>query len=276
VSVATRRRAAVLAAALPLALAFASAPARAACERVFKVPLALSGYSVMAKAETLTGVYPELLRTFEAKNGCRFTLSLVPRARQEALFMGGHSDLMLPVTRTPARERYGYFIPMTSNRATAIRFNAREEPLHTMAELVADKTLRVVLVRGYDYGEQYQAMIKTLKAQGRLSLEATPVEVARLLHAGMADLTLMAPSIMLGALRTDPRVADLAAEMRSEPLDDLPWTDVGVYISRTTVSETDRAALEKLFTAAVKSGAVWDSFKRHYPADVLSTGIRPR
>ena len=271
---ASMRRYASLLAALPLA--FAVARADAACERPFSVPVALTGFSLMAKGDSFTGVYPELLRGFEARSSCRFTLSLVPRARQEALFVGGYSDLLLPASRTPARERFGYFVPLIANRATAIHFNARQPPLHSVAELLANKSLRVALVRGFDYGDVYQAMMKELQAQGRLMLETTPVDVARRLQAGMADLTLMAPSIMIGALVTDTRVAAMAADMRTEALDDLPWGESGVYISRSSVSAQDRAALEKLFTGAVKSGAVWDAFKRHYPPDVLNSGIRPR
>lgn len=267
-------RAFALLAALPLL--FAAVRAQAACEHPFSVPLALTGFSVIAKADTLTGVYPELLRAFEARSSCRFTLSLVPRARQEALFVGGHSDLLMPASRTPTRERFGYFIPLIANRATAITFNAQLPRLHSVAELLANKSLRVALVRGFDYGDVYQAMMKELQAQGRLMMETNPVDVARLLQGGMADVTLMAPSIMSGALATDARVGAMAAEMRTEPLDDLPWGESGVYVSRTKVSAQDRAALEKLFTGAVKSGAVWEAFKRHYPPDVLSSGIRPR
>jgi polar amino acid transport system substrate-binding protein len=93
------------------------ASAEAACSRVMRVPVAAIGLSVTASGGAVGGVYPDVLRRIEADSGCRFEFSVVPRARLEAMFIGGQADLLLPATRTPARDARGHFVPMGRARA---------------------------------------------------------------------------------------------------------------------------------------------------------------
>jgi polar amino acid transport system substrate-binding protein len=254
----------------------ASATAAAACERPFSVPVAPTGLSVTVHGETVGGIYPDLLRGVSAKSDCKFTFSVVPRARQEAMFEAGKSHLLLPAVRTPRRDQHGYFVPVIGTRATLLSVDGQRAPVRSIRELLARKELRVVLVRGFDYGTAYLDMVSQLSAQGRLLLEKDGAAVARVLDAGFADVTLMAPTVFASAIADDKRFAWMVPKLRIEPLDELPWGESGIYISKQTVSADDRAALQNLLTGAVKSGAVYESLKRHYPPAVLAGGVRQR
>ena len=254
----------------------ASATAAAACERPFSVPVAPTGLSVTVHGETVGGIYPDLLRGVSAKSDCKFTFSVVPRARQEAMFEAGKSHLLLPAVRTPRRDQHGYFVPVIGTRATLLSVDGQRAPVRSIRDLLARKELRVVLVRGFDYGTAYLDMVSQLSAQGRLLLEKDGAAVARVLDAGFADVTLMAPTVFASAIADDKRFAWMVPKLRIEPLDELPWGESGIYISKQTVSADDRAALQNLLTGAVKSGAVYESLKRHYPPAVLAGGVRQR
>ncbi|MES2152034.1 MAG: hypothetical protein V4508_19830 [Pseudomonadota bacterium] len=258
------------------ALLCAPAWARAGCKRPFNVPVSATGRSVIINGDAVSGIYPELLRSLSGKGGCEFKFSVVPRARQEALFEAGKADLLVPATRSPRRDQLGFFVPLIGSRPTAISVNPALPPLRSIAELMERRELRVALVRGFDYGDAYQAMARELGTQGRLLWEADPTGVARLLNANFADLTVMSPNILAGAVMGDPRVEALGARLRIEALEELPWTEAGVYVSRSSVSAGERAALEHLLGAAAKSGAVYDSFKRYYPPEILNGTIRQR
>jgi polar amino acid transport system substrate-binding protein len=261
--------------ALTLATACAGAPAWSACSRPFNVPVSAIGMSVTVSGLNVGGVYPELLRSLDGKNGCTFNFSPVPRARLEAMFETARADILVPATRTPRRDQLGYFVPVIVSRATLISIDAKRAPVHTMQQLRDRKTLRLALVRGYDYGQAYQALAKELTAQGRVVLETDAVSVARLINVGLADATIMAPTILAGAIEGDARVGSMLPRLRIEPIDELPWGESGIYISRTSVGSEDRAELERLITAAVKSGAAWDIYKRYYTPDVLNMSSRP-
>ncbi|WP_315648564.1 substrate-binding periplasmic protein [Roseateles aquae] len=249
----------------------------AACSRPIEVPLAPVGQSVVIAADAgFSGVYPELLKSLERRHGCQFLFSAVPRARLELMFETGKADVLIPASRTPRRDEFGEFVPLISARPTLISLKSDRPALLSLKDLSERRDLRVVLVRGFDYGDEYQALVRELARQGRVTWESDAVSVARSLAAGAADLTLMAPSILIGAITGDARVQQLAERLRIEPVEELPWSESGAYLSRSSLGDGDRARLRELLEQGAKSGAVWRGFQKYYPAGSLNDSIRPR
>lgn len=248
----------------------------ASCSHVINVPVSPVGRSVIVNGESISGIYPDILHGLSGKEGCTFALAVVPRARQEMLFMTGKADILIPASRTPQRDEIGIFIPMIFGRATLISVDSKRPVISSAQELFDKKDLKVVLVRGFDYGPAYQDIAKELSRQGRLYLEADPLSVARLLKANVASITIMAPSILVGAMMDDPRVQDMPDKLRFEPITEIPWGDSGVYLSKKSLSDDDKVLLKDMLEQVIKSGAVWKGFQHYYPASVLKESIRPR
>lgn len=80
-----------------------SAAARARCARPLNVPLAAIGVSVTTLGGVMRGIYPELLRALGKSEACVMNFTVVPRARQAAMFETGRADLLVAATRTPHR-----------------------------------------------------------------------------------------------------------------------------------------------------------------------------
>ena len=256
--------------------ALAAEPVCAPPARPFIVPLAPLGISVVVKDGQAGGIYPDLLHTISAKTGCEFTTTVVPRARLEALFEVGKADILMPATRTPQRDRYGAFIPLLDTRATLISLAGRRAPLHSVRQLLEQRELRLALVRGNDYGEAYQTLVKQLSAQGRVFLEADAVGVARLIDGGIADATIMTPTSFTAAIKGNVRVHGMLGRLRIEALDELPWHESGIYLSHSSLTSGQRKMLSQQLRAAYKSNAVWENFKRYYPPEVVALAARPR
>jgi len=267
-----RRHVLLLAVTLGLALPLA---AQAACSRVINVPISATGHSVIIDGDAISGIYPDLLRGLADKEGCTVALSAVPRARLEVLFETGRADLLIPASKTPRRDASGTFVALIHNRATLISLQSKRAAMTSARELLDQPALKVALVRGFDYGPAYQELVTALGQQGRLILEVDALSVARLLKSGVADVTIMAPSILAGALPGDERVRDLLDKLRFEAIDELPWGDSGVYLSNTALSPPDKAALQEALERAAKSGTVWKAFQRYYAPSVLKASIRP-
>ena len=260
--------------ALMLGLLLPSA-GEAACSRVINVPVAATGQSVIVDGDTITGIYPDLLRTFTEKDGCTVALSAVPRARLEMLFETGRADLLIPASKTPKRDAYGTFIPLVHNRAMLISIQSGRAPVKTVQELLEQTGVKLALVRGFDYGQAYQSLLATLETQGRVIMEVDALSVARLLKAGTVDATIMAPSILAGAMMDDERVRDLQDKLRFESLRELPWGNSGAYISNSALGAADKAALQAALERAARSGVVWKCFQQYYAPAVLQGSIRP-
>ena len=239
------------------------------------MPVSATRQSVLIDGDTFSGIYPDLLRGLSDKEGCTFAMTGVPRARLEIMFETGRADLLIPASKTPRRDALGTFVALIHNRATLLSLQSNRATITTVRELQDNSKLKVALVRGYDYGSVYQALITALTQQGRLILEVDALSVARLLKAGTADVTIMTPSILDGAVQGDERVQDIADKLRIEPLDDLPWGDSGVYISNTTLNPQDKAALQDALARAARSGAVWKAFQRYHSPAILKGSNRP-
>lgn len=256
----------------------ANADTAASCSRDIQVPVALIGMSTTLLANgQVGGIYPEALQGAALKAGCKLVYSVVPRARLEVLFEMGKADLLMPASRTPARDKQGIFIPMISHRATLLSLaGAKRAPLASAQELLDRQELRVAVVRGYDFGEQYQWLVRELARQGRLYQEVDTVAIARLMQAGAIDVTIMGPTTFHGAVQRDPRVAGLVERLRVEPIPELPWSTSGIYLSRNALSPEDQATLRELMEKVAKSPAILEAFQRNYKQDWLPESVRAR
>jgi len=249
----------------------------AGCSRVISVPLSATGLGVMVDGGSVTGgVYPDVLRSIQARGDCSFALSVVPRARLEAMFKNGSADLLIPATRSPQRELSGLFVPLVRNRATLISVRSDRAPITSVQELLDNASIKVVLVRGFTYGAVYDELARKLEGLGRLQYEADPASVARRLQDQSGLVTLMAPSILVGEIRTQRRLQRLLGNLRFETLEELPWGESGAYVSRRSLNEADTRTLIGLLENAAKSGLVWKEFRRYYSDDLRLEGIAPR
>lgn len=263
-----------LLAALPLVVA--ALPSHADCSRDIVVPVSTTGVSVIVGNGTFSGIYPEIFRSLGPRAGCHFIFTSVPRARQELLFESGKADLLLPATRTPARDVNGIFVPMVGHRAVLISLQSPRPQIANAQDLLDRRDLRVAIVRGYDYGDSYQVIVRELARQGRLFTEVDPSAVARLLHVGAVDITIMGPTILAGAIDRETRVNGMLERLRMEPIPELPWQQTGVYVSRSSLNPDDRAVLLELLERAAKSNVVMEGFQRYHRPEILSESVRPR
>ena len=248
----------------------------AKCSRKINVAFSPTGLTAIPSETGISGIYPSLLASTSGKEGCSFEFSVVPRTRQELMFQNGQTDLLLPAIRTVRRDAFGTFIPLLYTRAVLVSMRADLPPVASIQELIDRKTAKVVVVRGYDYGDVYINALQELAKQDRLIYEADPGSVARMLKAGAADYTIIAPYILIGEVQMDSRIRDIEDKLRYEMLPEMPWLDSGVYLSAKTLTEQDKQSLKTLFAGLLKSGAVWKYFQFYYQSEAFSLGSRPR
>lgn len=253
---------------------FLQADVDAACSRTILIPVAATGLTIDVKGEKVIGIYADALQEIE-KDGCKLNLTNVPRARLEAMFELGTADLLFPSNRTAHRDKFGVFVPMIKNRPTLISITTNQINIKSSQELLAQKDIRVVLVRGYDYGPAYQDLLTELAKQGRAFFDTDVISVARMLKNSDKYLTIMAPNTFLGAIHGDPRVEDLVGKLSFTPINELPWSETGIYLSKKSLNEADRTTLQTVLSRYAKSGAIFKKFQHYFPTDALKESLRP-
>ena len=227
--------------ALGLTLVSATTSAWADCSRPIRVPVAPIGMSVVTSGGEVSGIYPDLLRKVSAETGCQFDFVVVPRARVEAMFAASGADALVPATRTSQRDLHGDFIPMMKARAMLISISSDRAPVESLAELGERRELRVAVVRT--------------------------------LERNLADVTVMAPSILAGTLLQDSKTRPLLDRLRLEAMTELNWTDSGIYLSRHLPAK-DREVLGDALERNSRSGTVWKALQKHYPAGSYEEGLK--
>lgn len=257
------------------ALAGVAALAHAGCTRPIAVPLAPIGLSVTFDGERATGIYPQLLREIAPSAGCEFQLQRVPRARLQKMFETGQADLLMPASASPAREDDGEFVPLIQVRASLITLG-RDRPVpRSLAELASQPDYKVAVVRGFSFGATYDNVVATLRAQKRVVEEADAAGVARSLRLGAAQASVMTASIFIGTLINEPELTPLLKHLHVDPLEELAWSESGVYLSRHSLGDADRRTLRQAFSQMAKTGRVWQLFLDSHPAGTLGSSIRP-
>jgi polar amino acid transport system substrate-binding protein len=256
-------------------LLMAAGSAQANCSRPLAVPMAPIGLSVSFDDDRIEGVYPTLLREMSPSLGCEIQIQRVPRARLQKMFETGQADLLIPASASPAREQDGEFVPLIQVRASLMSLSRERPSPRSLAELLAQPDYRVVVVRGFSFGPAYDNAIAVLRAQKRLLEESDAVGVARALRQGLAQGTVMTASILIGTLVQEPDLTPLVKQVRVEPLEELGWSESGVYLSRHSLNEAERRRLRQAFQQQAKAGRVWQLFNDTHPPGSLGGSIRP-
>ncbi|WMW81362.1 hypothetical protein RF679_03535 [Undibacterium cyanobacteriorum] len=253
-----------------------SIEAVAGCSRPINAPILPSGLTVIVKPNGYAGILPDFLTQVAEKSGCKFVFQLVPKSRQEALFESGQSDMLLTAVRTSRRDQFGIFIPLVQLRASLISIENGQIPTTSTTELVARPTLKLLVVRGFDYGAAYQRIVDDMQQQGRLVVEGDAVSVARMMRSNPNYVTIMAPTIFSGMVQTESKLADIVGKIRYEKLDDFPWSESGIYLSSKALNEADRNLLKTTMEKIATSDAIWKAYQQYYSPEVVKLGLRPR
>lgn len=249
--------------------------ASASCTRTINIPAAAAGKAVIVHNEVVSGIYPTLLREFAEKAECPIEFIVVPQARALSMFAAGYADLLIPAFKTPMRDQIGEFVPLIRSRATLITLKSDRKSIKNMQQILKETSLHLVVVRGFDYGVNYQRLIEQLKQVGRVSFESDVVSVARLIKAGHDRATIMSPTVLYGAIQGEPRVEGLADNLTFDPLEELPWGESGAYLGQLSLKPIDRDELRHILTQIAKSPAFWKAYQHYFPPKVLNASNQP-
>lgn len=258
-------------AALALAAALPQQRAAAACSRPIVVPASSLGRMMMVNAASgeVGGVYPELLRERGRKAGCEFVFPVVPRARAEAMLRQGDGDLMVGAVQVPERDLWGRYVPMIGTEWMLI--STDPDPPRSTDDMLARPAIRLNVVRSYNYGPAYLALLARLEKQGKLEYVKDPQTIVRKMEAGRANYTYMPSNTFAGTLEEMGLRESLGARVHYTRLAGISASTSGVYISGKTPA-ADAAQLASMLEQLSRDGELLARTRKFFtPAEMSSS-----
>ena len=243
--------------------------AYAGCSRPIIVPASPAGKFVITQAQTQTvsGVYPDLLRSSGKKIGCEFDFVIVPRARFNFMLEKGTGHLFIPESQTPERDLLGEFVPLFYS--TPVIISARPDlKIRSIADLKRYPELRVNVVRGYDWGVSYRNAVQQLRDLGMVEEVVDAAIIVKKMDAGRADITIMSAHILYGNVLSLGLEESLGKRLRYIRSPDFEPIPSGVYLSNS-LEKDDRILLKAMLTSWLNSKSLWAALFAALPADGL-------
>jgi len=171
-------------------------------------------------------VLDELIPEFARRAGTQIQLEFMPRVRAFAELRHGSVDLVPMATRTMERDGFAQMVVMGRIKAMLImRKPVAPHPVSS-DELLAG-SMRVVVVRGQEFGPHFDALLVKLQKLGRLDSVADQLIAVRMLKAGHTDAILGLPAFFAPMLDTE----GLAEQTEAVDGDLIESVDEGLYMS---------------------------------------------
>lgn len=234
--------------------------------------MAASGYNVRVGPQGVWGSYPDWLREVLEPLSCRIDFEPVPWARMLSMFFDSQeSDLFVPASRTPRRDAFAEFVPLTNLRTQLISRRSQGLQIGSLRDLARPDGPRLSVVRGFSWGEAYDGLLPVLESQRRLDLQPDISTVLRLMRGGRAEATLLPPSLFFAGM-DEAGHKPSAQDWRYQSLSDLPATVVGAYLS-PRLEPALRNRLRQVLLAAARDGRLRRSLQRHYPPEILALDL---
>jgi len=258
---ASERRALMQTAKLGIAIFFVSSlffsMAHAECSRPILVPASPLGKVILVNNTTneVTGVFPDVLHEYGKKFGCKFEFPVMPRARAELMMSRGETDLLMGSIKVPERDAWGGdYVPLFVSEWHLI--SIRTDPLPTSVdELLAKPRIKLYVVRGFNNGPKYIAMLEQMKKRGKLEIMKDPESIARMMKVGRADYTFMPLATFNGALASEGLKEFFAPKIRHLHLKGTPITISGAYLSKK-LNLNDKTVITELLAQIRKDNAI--------------------
>jgi polar amino acid transport system substrate-binding protein len=197
----------------------------------------------------------------------------MPRLRAEMIMQAGQGDLMVGLVKVAERDFWGSFFPMLGSEWTLI--TDRSDAPSTVQELLDLPNIRVNVVRGFNAGPAYQAMLAALDKQGKLEYVNDAQTVVRKMKAGRVDFTYMPSNTFAGALDEMGIKDSYGKSIRYLKLGGIPPTVIGVYLSRRMAPDDSRQ-VDAVLTQMRHDGALMTGLRRYFsPMEMSSSFALP-
>lgn len=204
------------------------------------------------------GIDKDMFDELARRSGCELRLVVESRVRIWEQMKTGAAALTLSAVPTAERQTFAEFVPYAQGRYHLMLRPDVARRVKTLAAFEADRSLRLLAVKGYAHGPVLDGALQRLRAQGRVDEVADFPAVLRMASAGRAHAMLALPSAWS---EVDAAFGQKRAWVA---LDVAPGErTIGALALSLQMPAADRQRLRRALNAMLADGTVIAILRRH-------------
>lgn len=198
------------------------------------------------------GIDEDIRRELEKRSGCRFQVSLWPRARIWKELEAGELDMAGSGVQTPARDAYAWFAHYVIEHNDVVLSPRVPADIRSFDDFVQRTELRLGGVRSYSFSPYYDRQVERLRQLGRVYEVSDTRTLYRMFDMGQYD-AVIASQFLYGyyfrklAQPLPPRI---------ERWDTGPGTPSGLVLAKKRFSAEQARAWAELVQQLLDDGTV--------------------
>ncbi len=228
------------------------------CSRPFS--LALHEHGLLYSAATGSGIDKDIADEMARRSGCKFFVSLMPRARIWQLIESGALDFSLSGISNPQREKFASFAWCFRNRYQLLL--RRDAQVRTLEDFERQRKLQLGVIRSFRYSESANRLVDRLAEQQRLVHANGLTALFDALVAGQIQAMIIEPfdlpSLESARIREQTQVLEFG---------DAPVPH-GLIMSRASLSDAEQARWRALIQDMQADGSLLRIFEKYFKPEL--------
>jgi len=254
---------------IPLALiAILVGPAFAAdkpdCER--PLSLALHDHGLLYSQQTGGGIDKDFADELVRRSGCKFSVTVMPRARIWQLIESGALDFSLSGITNEARDQFAGFAWYFSNKYYLLA--RKDSAVRRVPEFERNPALKLGVIRSFRYSPTANRLVDRLDAERRVSYATSLDPLYQLLLENRVQAMIIEPfdqpALESARLREQTTIVEF----------DDPPVPHGLIMSKKALSPAQQLAWRALVEEMRGDGTVQRIFEKYFPADLARSMTR--
>jgi len=152
----------------------------------------LSIFMEVDESSRVSGVVPDFLAEISRTTGCQFVYDVMPRIRALRMFEAGKIDIII-ASKIDKRDAVADYVNGVFERPSLIMLKDHPDAATPLDALMQGK-LQVNVVRGFDMGPEYRALLEQLKQKNKLEDVLDTDIIARKMLEKRCDATVLGAS----------------------------------------------------------------------------------
>ncbi len=228
--------------------------------------LALHDHGLLYSAETGEGIDKDIADELARRSGCRFHVSLLPRARIWQLIESGALDFSLSGISNAEREKFAAFAWYFSNKYYLLV--RRDAQVARLEDFERNPRLKLGVIRSFRYSASANRLVDLVDARQGLTLSAGLAPLFKALQANQIQAMIVEP-FDYPTLESE-RIRELSQIIEFGD----PPVPHGLIMSRASLSEAEQGHWRALVDEMRRDGSVQRIFEKYFKAELARAMVR--